>query len=147
MIKERVNLIIEYIEQIITDKLIKPAKINIESHRMDGVIYKILDIEVAERNFERHFNLGITVNQETEFYQQLLDTFISRYANSEKIGISKYYNKWDIVGEGFSGIDISSIGGTVIKFSFKPSNEESSKVIDEYNDRLLDLLNEDHLGK
>lgn len=142
MIEERVNLITEYIEQIISDNITKPAKINIDSNYIDGIMYKTLDIEVLEKNFERHFNLDITMDQETEFYKRLLDTFIEKYANSETVGISKYYNKWGFVGDNFSGIDISSIDGKLIKFSFKATNLESSKVIDEYNKKLFDYIND-----
>ena len=54
MIEQRVNLIIEYIEQILSDNLKIKGTMSINSEEINGVKYKTLNISVPQRNFERH---------------------------------------------------------------------------------------------
>ena len=140
MIEERVNLIIEYIEQILSDENRVRGKMEIDTFEKDGEKYKTLDILVRSRGFERHFNLGIKLQDEAEFYRKLLDTFVEKFAESEYIGISEYYfRSSDPFNSNFYGIDLSNTSGSYLGFSLRPSNEDSKLVIQEYNQKLRDL--------
>lgn len=135
IINERVNLITEYIEQILNDNNVH-ATMNLDINKINDNEFITLDIEVKERNFERHFNLGIPLNNETDFYKLLLNTFIDKYIDSETIGIEKYRDFFGFVGDSFHGINLSGINGSKIAFSFMPRKEESRVLIDEYNNKI-----------
>ena len=82
IIEERVNLIIEYIEQILSDNLKVKGTMSINSEEINGVKCKTLNISVPQRNFERHFNLGISCQDDIAFFKCLLDTLIEKYLKS-----------------------------------------------------------------
>ena len=69
MIEQRVNLIIEYIEQILSDSDIIYGKISIDTVEIDEVKYKTLQIALKNKRFERHFNLGIELQDEAVFFK------------------------------------------------------------------------------
>ena len=141
MIEQRVNLIIEYIKQILSDSDIIYGKISIDTVEIDEVKYKTLQIALKNKRFERHFNLGIELQDEAVFFKKLLNTFIEKYADSENIGISKYYVKrCDPSNPDFHGIDVSNTNGSYLEFYFCPSNEESRLAIQEYNQKLDDFI-------
>lgn len=57
--KVRSKLIIEYINDILSDGNKLKAKINLGIHEVDGQDMCTADIYVPYKDFERHFNLGI----------------------------------------------------------------------------------------
>ena len=141
MIEKGVNLIIEYIEQILSDIDIIFGKISIDTVKMGEAEHKTLDIMLSNKRFERHFDLGIELQDEAVFYGKLLNTFIEKFADNENIGISKYHiKKCDPANSDFRGIDVSNTNGSYLEFYFCPSNKESSLAIQEYNQKLDDLI-------
>ncbi len=141
MIENGVNLIIEYIEQFLSDSDIIHGKISIDTVEIDEVKYKTLEIALKNKTFERHINLGIKLQDEGVFFKKLLNTFIEKYADSENIGISKYYVKrCDPFNPDFHGIEVYNTKGSQLEFYFCPSNEESRLAIQEYNQKLDDFI-------
>ena len=141
MIEQRVNLIIDYIEQIMFDNDIVYGDMGTHTIEIDDVKYKSLDIVLKNKPFSRHFNLNIQLSNEATFYKKLLDTFIEKFALSENIGISKYdYRRAEFSGPSFYGIQITNLNGSHLEFYICPSNEESELVIEEYNQKLDDLM-------
>jgi len=142
IIKQRVNLIIEYIEQILADYIVFNSKIEINLENINGNQNLTLNIYVPVRNFERHFNLVISEENDIEFYRYLTNTIIEKFADSETIGISRYYNiRPEFCGEYFNGIDISNLSGSCLKLKFGSSKDEFMKVVDDYNNKIDDYLN------
>ena len=142
LINERINLILEYIEQILSDNIIVNAKMEL-GKTMINEEYITLDIYVTERNFEKHFNLGITSKYENDFYKQLLNTLIDRYLKSDVIGISKYRNVRGLVGPNFQGINLSNKNGSYLKLCFSPVNKD--ELISEYNNKIDVYMKENNI--
>ena len=131
MIENRVNLVIEYIEQILNDNV--DGKIGI--YKIEGEPVEGMSIIVPTNNFERYFNIGIPFVDEEKLFRCLMNTLIERYLKSETFGISKYRNVISIVGPNFHGIYVSNTKGNHIDLSFRPSDElvtSYNSIIDEY---------------
>ena len=142
IIEEKVNLIIEYIEQILSDNLKIKGTMSINSEEINGVKYKTLNISVPQRNFERHFNLGISYQDEVAFFKCLLNTLTEKYLKSDNIGISKYYNILSLVGSNFQGIGITSVNGNYLRLCFPPSSKEVFSLIENYDKEIDDYIKE-----
>ena len=140
-IQRRVNLIIEYIEQILSDNIVIKSKIKISPENIDGKKTLTLNVYVPIRNFEKHFNLDILEENDISFYKYLTDTILNKYMDSETIGISRYYNiRPEFCGEYFNGIDISNLSGSCLKLSFGSNKREFQMVVDEYNNEIDDYV-------
>ncbi|MBQ8892056.1 MAG: hypothetical protein IJ068_04245 [Bacilli bacterium] len=150
-IKERVNLIIEYIEQILADNMKIESNIEINREIIDGNKTLVLDIYVPIRNFERHFNLDILEENEIDFYKYFMNILIEKFMKSDFIGITKYYMiRPEFFGNSFSGIDITNISGSCLKLAFGSSKEEFIEHVNSYNtkiDNYLDLLRDNNNQK
>lgn len=142
LIEQRVSLITEYIEQILSDTLIVNAKMDLGKAVINGE-YVTLDIYVPERDFEKHLNLGISSNYENDFYKQLFNTLIEKYINSDVIGISKYRSVLGIVGPNFQGINLSNTKGSYLKLCFSPINKD--KLISDYNSKIDLYMKENNI--
>ena len=140
-IQRRVNLIIEYIEQILSDNIVIKSKIKISPENIDGKKTLTLNVYVPIRNFEKHFNLDILEENDISFYKYLTDTILNKYMDSETIGISRYYNiRPEFYGDYFNGIDISNLSGSCLKLSFGSNKREFQMVVDEYNNEIDDYI-------
>ncbi len=137
-IEEAVGLIIEYIEQILSDDLKETAKMDIDSTKIDGETYKTLEIYV-ENGFERHINLGIPAAEEFQFFKKLLETLIARYARSETYGISKYIDLLSIVGPNFHGLSVTLKNEKFISLSFLPNGINYKELVDSYNKEIDEI--------
>ena len=89
--KVRSKLIIEYINDILSDGDKLNAKINLGIHEVDGQDMCTADIYVPYRDFERHFNLGITPEYISILHEQLLNDLIP-YLDDNFIGVTRFYS-------------------------------------------------------
>ena len=110
---QRVDLIMEYINGILSDDGIFNSKINFNHSKINGQIMSILEIRVPHNNFEKNINLGITYDHINELYKQLLDRIVSDILPSDNLGATRFYTiKGDF--ESFSGIEIMNINNSKI---------------------------------
>lgn len=142
IIQQRINLIIEYIEQILSDNIVAKSNVNIRLNKINGNQKLTLDIYVPISCFERHFNLDISEENEIEFYKCLLDTLLTRYMESENMGISEYYFlRSEFGGPIFHGVDVSNINNSCIKLSFRSCKKEFTTIVNDYNNRIDNYVN------
>lgn len=87
--KVRSKLIIEYINDILSDGNKLKAKINLGIHEVDGQDMCTADIYVPYKDFERHFNLGITPEYISILHEQLLNDLIP-YLDDNFIGVTRF---------------------------------------------------------
>lgn len=128
---EKSKLVIEYITQILSDKGIVNSKMNFSSAKIDGQKICTLDIYVPEKNFEKHLNLGITIDHSMILYEQILNTFLDSFLENETMGVTKYYSVKSM-SENFSGVKIINLIGSRIMVNFY---YEFPDIISMYNEK------------
>lgn len=128
---EKSKLVIEYITQILSDKEIVNSKMNFSSAKIDGQKICTLDIYVPEKNFEKHLNLGITIDHSMILYEQILNTFLDSFLENETMGVTKYYSVKSM-SENFSGVKIINLIGSRIMVNFY---YEFPDIISMYNEK------------
>lgn len=115
--QERSRLLIEYINQVLSDEKVVDAKIIIGSNKIEKENIKTFDIYVPIRNFEKHLNTSITSQHENVLSSQILDDLIINYLNSKTIKLSRIYRIRGTFDD-FTGINITSCNGTKISIDF-----------------------------
>ena len=128
---ERSKLIIEYINQILSDSEKVAATMNFSSAKINNQLMCTLDIYVSKNNFERHLNLGITNDHILVLYEQLLNDLLDTFLEHETIGVTKYYSIKSQMGN-FSGIDAVNLLGSRIKINLNGYGSEFDNLIFEY---------------
>ena len=61
------------------------------SAKIDNQNMCTLDIYVPTKNFEKHINLGITIDHCDIFYKQLFNDLFETFIEHDTIGVSRYY--------------------------------------------------------
>lgn len=144
LISQRVNLIMEYLEQFLSDKELIEGKINFDSAKIDGQNVCVVDIYVFTKKFERHFNLGIPIEFCYIFYEQLFSRILEIYLEDSILGCSRFYTIRSFTGrDDFSGIDVvhSEIGSKIqLNFLYRDANFK--KVMDSYNQRISEYVDQ-----
>ena len=107
---KRVNLIIEYIEQILLDNKVVGI-LTFNSKKINNQNILLLDIEVKPNNFSRYLNLEIESNHSNILYEELLNEIINRYLENENIVLSFYQDIKYFMESNFSGITITNFNG------------------------------------
>lgn len=132
------HVVMEYIDQILTDSIRVNGKIDFVLERVDG--YKepmcVFVISVPQREFNRRINSKIPNVHSDVFYMQLLNDLADSFLNSETIKIGTFYNINGIMGPTFHGIDVKSLSGNSIKINFRNIGTEIRPYIEEYNNRI-----------
>lgn len=128
---EKSKLTIEYITQILSNKEIVNSKMNFSSAKIDGQKICTLDIYVPEKNFEKHLNLGITIDHSMILYEQILNDFLDTFLENETMGVTKYYSVKSM-SENFSGVKIINLIGSRIMVNFY---YEFPDIISMYNEK------------
>lgn len=128
---ERVNLIMEYINSILSDEEVVNSKMNFNYAKINGQIMVTLDIYVPLRNFEKHLNLGINYNHINVLYKEFLDRIISDILPSDNVGATEFYTIKSNFGV-FNGIDAINTKDSNININMPGINEE---VKEEYNSK------------
>ena len=128
---KRVNLIIEYIEQILLDNKVVGI-LTFNSKKINNQNILLLDIEVKPNNFSRYLNLEIESNHSNILYEELLNEIINRYLENENIVLSFYQDIKYFMESNFSGITITNFNGSEIKINFKIKDNKFSEIIENY---------------
>lgn len=131
---ERSRLIIEYITQILSDSEKVNASMNFSSAKIDNQTMCTLDIYVPERNFEKHLNLGITIDHSLVLYEQILNDFLDTFLEHETMWVTRYYSIKSMQND-FSGVDAVNRNGSRIKINFNTTDPDFMNIISEYTRR------------
>lgn len=132
---DRSRIVMEYIAQILSDSLQVHANMEFTHAQIDNQNMCTLNIDVPERNFIRHINLGITYDHYLILSEQILKDVLETFLDSNTIGFSYYYYKHNILGDRFYGFDAFNTNGSVIKINL-PASEKS---IEQYNNKLQEI--------
>lgn len=136
LVPQRSNLIIEYIERILSEDKKVNGNIRLSSYKIENRTMCTLDIIVPEINLEKHINLGITIDHSDLLYAQLFRDFLKSFLEHETIGVSRYYAiKYDMA-ENFTGIKAINLNGSEIKINFLCSGQKFDELTKEYNSAL-----------
>lgn len=139
---ERSKLVIEYLMQILSDSEKVSGKMNFSDAKIEGKHVCVLDIFVPTKKFERHLNLGITIDHCDVFYEQLFNDIFETFVDHESICLSNYYSIKYVFGENFSGIDISNLLGSIVKLNFISRGNKFSQIINDYSSKISNAQKE-----
>lgn len=120
---KRADLIMEYIYQILSDTEVVVGKMNFGSKKIDNQMMETLDIYVPIKDFERHFNLGITSDHNNILYEELLNRFRDELFSNETIGVTQIYTLKSNVNS-FQGVVAKNAIGSKIKIDMLGISEE-----------------------
>ena len=135
---KRSNLLCEYILQILSDTEKVNGEIKIDSVKINNERMITFDIYVPDRNFERHFNTGITTQQINVLTGQILNDLINNFMETENIYCTKYY----IIRGGYGmnmnmdGVNIGNSMGSTVRINFACRGDQFSEQIENYHTRL-----------
>lgn len=139
---KRVDLILEYIEQILLDENVESI-IKFDSIKVDNQNMCILDIYVKPSNFERHFNLGINIQYVDVLYERLFKVILDKYLDNSSVELSLFKNIKYIMGEDFNGFSITNSNGTIININFLVRGIGFEDLKDNYNNMIFTKFIED----
>ena len=134
---QKVDVIIEYIAQILSDKNKVDSMMNFSTAKIDGNNMSTIDIYVPVKDFERHINLGITSDHLNVIYKEFLDRIPNTFFTHDTIGVSRFYNIRTSQGQ-FDGIIASNIIGSKIKINMSNIDRNISE---DYNKKYDDFVN------
>lgn len=142
---KRVDLILEYIEQILLDENVE-SMIKFDSFKVDNQNMCTLDIYVKPSNFERHFNLGINVQHIDVLYERLFKVIIDRYLDNSDVELSLFKIIKGIIGEDFNGFSITNSNGSIVNINFLVKGVRFKELKDNYNDMVFTkIIEEDNI--
>ena len=104
------------------------------------------DITVSKKDFERHFNTGITTQQVDVLTEQILNDLIDNFMESETIGCTRYYSMSGGYGMNMKGVNIVNNIGSNIKINFVCRGDKFSEQIEIYNSRLNEYVSQQEIG-
>lgn len=102
--------------------------------KIDGQNMCTLDIYVLERNFEKHLNLGITIDHSLVLYEQILNDFLDTFLEHETMGVTRYYSIKSMQND-FSGVDAVNLNGSRIKINFNTTDPDFMNIVSDYTCR------------
>jgi len=136
---EKSKLVIEYITQILSDSEKVNSVIDFWYAKIDGQNMCTLDIYVPETNFEKHLNLGITIDHSLVLYEQILNDFLDTFLEHETMGVTRYYSIKSMQND-FSGIDAVNLNGSRIKINFNTTDPDFMSIVSGYTQRYNDFV-------
>jgi len=137
--KEKSKLIIEYIIQMLSDTEIINGSFNFSSAKIDNQKMCTLDIYVPQKDFEKHLNLGITLDHDLVLYEQLLNDLLDIFLEHETMGVTRWYSIRSSQNS-FTGINAVNTIGSKIKIDLNSSGPDFNNLITNYNKRINDYV-------
>ena len=134
---KRVDLIMEYITQILKEPSKVFATMRFSSAKIDGQNMCTIDIYVPEKEFERHLNLGITSDHRDVLCREFLNRVITNILPHETIGATRFYSLRSNTTS-FEGISVVNSISSEIKINMYGIDK---KISDEYNIKYEDYRN------
>lgn len=134
---KKVDVIVEYIMQILEDTSKVSGMMNFSSAKIDGQNMCTMDIYVPFRNFEKHLNLGITSDHYNVLCKEFLDRVITTFLPHETIGATRFYQFRS--NNIFDGVSIVNSIGSEIKVNMYGVDRSISN---EYNEKYDEYINQ-----
>lgn len=132
---KRVNLIIEYITNILNDDVKVSGDIVFGNAKIGSENMCTVDILVPQKNFERHLNLGIPFNHVDIFHKRLFDQLLVNYLDSDSLGVGRFVRIYTSNGS-FRGLKAVSSSGNVMRINFHSWGSQFQEITKEYNDKI-----------
>lgn len=129
------ELLIQYIEQFLSDDKKVNGEILINSAKIDGKNVCTFDINIDEK--EEYLNTGITTDHCDILNEQILQKLIERFMESETMGVTKYYSIRGGYGMNMDGVNAVNRIGSSIKINFLCRGDLFSEQIKNYDNTLM----------
>ena len=139
--KDRSRVVIEYIESILSDNIKVTGRLDFSSSKIDNDKMCTLNIYVPEKDFEKHINLGITIDHIDVFYEQLFSDLIDKFLTHETMGLSRYYTIKSGMGQSFYGMNGVNTIGSNIKLNFIAKGQKFDEITSNYNKKINEYVN------
>ena len=143
---ERSKLLCEYITQILSDHEKVNGEIRIASTKINNERMLTFDIWVPSKNFERHFNTGITTQQVDVLTEQIFNDLLNYYMDSETIGCTRYFSIRGMYGMNMDGVIATNNIGSKIQINFVCRGNKFDEQVNHYNARLEEYANQQKNG-
>ncbi len=135
------KLMIEYLEQFLTDKEQITGRIEFNRAPIGGQNVCVADLFIPTKNWERHLNLEITIDHCDVLYEQLFSDILSTFLASDTMGVSRYYEIKGMMGHSFYGISVINILGSRIEVNFLQKGQKFYEITEFYNRKIDEYEN------
>lgn len=143
---EKSKIVIDTIIAILTDSVKINGKMEFGMAKKGNENLCTLDIAVPEKDYYRHWFMGITTDHISIFYKQILRDILDNFIGLEKISMSDFYTIKYGNGKNFSGIIMKNSIGSQLSLNFMANckdfddlatffkeEKQNKEVIDEIN--------------
>lgn len=133
---EKSQILIGYLNNILSEDKKLSGKIIIRSVKLDGVSTIVYDISVPEIDLEKHITSEITTDHIDVLTEQILNDLLDTYLEDENLGVSRYFSIRSQM-ENFNGVyAINNLAGTKITINFVCRGEQFDELINQYSRRI-----------
>ena len=146
--KKKKRVMIEYLEQILTDDNISGNMI-FSSNKIDGEKEKMCTVDIMLNNSkEKYLNLGIPSIHSDVFTKQFTSDLVDRFAKDDTMGVSHFFEIKSMPPTSRRGMDAISINketGKInnhIKIDFNSIGQDFYSIMKEYNEKLKEAQKE-----
>ncbi len=134
------RVLCEYIIQILSSNEKVNGEIKINFAKINNERMITFDISVPSKNFEKHINTGITIQQADVLTGQILNDLIDNFIESETMGCTRYYTIRGGYGMNMDGVNAMNSIGSKIKINFVCRGDKFSEQVQDYNERLEEYV-------
>ncbi len=139
---QKINLIIEYITQILEDTSKVSGMMRFSSAKINSQNMCTIDMYVLNKNFEKHLNLDITSDHQDVLRKEFLNRVITDFLPHDTIGATRFYRLCSNTLL-FEGISIINSIGSEIKMNMFGTDKE---IINEYNAKYDEFISNNMLS-
>ena len=144
---ERSKLLCEYITQILSDNERVNGEIKINFAKINNEHMITFDIIVPSKNFEKHLNTGITIQQIDVLIEQILNDLLNTFLESETMGCTRYYSIRGGYGMNMNGVNAMNTIGSKLKINFICRGDKFNEQVENYNQRINEYANRQENSK
>lgn len=105
------------------------------------------DIIVPSKNFEKHLNTGITIQQIDVLTEQILNDLLNTFLESETMGCTRYYSIRGGYGMNMNGVNAMNTIGSKLKINFICRGDKFNEQVENYNQRINEYANRQENSK
>lgn len=130
------NYVLETIEQLLSYPEKINGKINFTYFKINNQNMCSFDISVPTFGIDDHINSGITIEHTEVLYEQIFNDLLDKFLDSEKIGVGRYHEIKNIMGEDFTGMNYINLNGSKIALNFNIPGGKYRDIISKYTERI-----------
>lgn len=130
------NYVLETIEQLLSYPEKINGKINFTYFKINNQNMCSFDISVPTLGIDDHINSGITIEHTEVLYEQIFNDLLAKFLDSEKIGVGRYHEIKNIMGEDFTGMNYINLNGSKIALNFNIPGGKYRDIISRYTERI-----------